>query len=664
MFRIERHRPSIVCSNTWVSRNSPPSARDLEANIEANNHDWLLKYGIHNACKHTVGKLCATEATMGGGQVLTCLKAKRAFVTDGPCKTEVERYIKQGADNIKASPDTYDVCIEDVQTLCGQVRPGGGRVHACLLEHIASISAPCQQAEFQEQQLIQEDIRRSPQAYNACRSSLEMLCPASTAGLGARWKCLEDKKNDPGMAAACVAVVTANERLKNSNFHLNPNLATDCDVEAQRLCTAEVVLAEYKDFSSEGAVIGCLIAKRAQINDLRCKKSLLRKQKQRIDAIRNDPGASKDCASDIDKFCASVKEKGHGLVHTCLKEHHTDLEEPCQKITFDKERQRSENIELTPKLETDCAQEIAGVCKDVPKDPKFAVIGCLLDHMHDTATSPACRSSLLPEMRKRGEHLSFNPAMKAACKDDLANLIKAHAADSGSFCKAEGARLQCLLTHRMELKTPECKQEVRKAFRMQSDDMRAKHGMMFACKRDFETLCAGVHPGRGRGHKCLREREADIKSEQCRAMVRDTAKTESDDVTLNPIIRRKCQNEIRAFCAETSKGKGRVGVCLKLHEQEQGFGSSCKIALNGVKVDESLVKASLRGKSISFDEMHELIGRLGNTWANSHVAGAILLAMLATACIVYAALRNSSMYKYAAMVLDKMQPTQVGKWRE
>merc|ERR1740129_1338976 len=409
----------------------------LEADIEANNHDWRLKYGIHHACKPTVGKLCATEATRGGGQVLACLKAKRAEVTDGPCKTEVERYIKQGANNIKASPDTYDACIEDVQTLCGQVRPGRGRVHACLLEHIASISAPCQQAEFQEQQLIQEDIRRSPRAYKACRSSWKKLCPDSTAGLGARWKCLEDKKNDPGMAAACVAVVTANERLKNSNFHLNPNLAMDCDAEAQRLCTVEFVLAEYKDFSSEGSVIGCLIAKRAQIGNERCKKSLLRTRIQRAQDLSLDLPLAKACKSDLQDIneCRGLPGDAtsvRGARKACLTKHRKDLSTECKAELFKRHQDDAEDIRLNTHVADGCKAEISSHCGS-KEFGEGRMLKCLWESKDKTDFSETCRTRVNALTRLSESDYRLDFGIRSRC----ATAIEA-------FCSEERKRVDAL----------------------------------------------------------------------------------------------------------------------------------------------------------------------------------------------------------------------------
>jgi hypothetical protein len=40
-------------------------------------------------------------------------------------------------------------CKPDIARLCGEVQPGGGRVKACMKEHLAELSEGCKEALFQ-----------------------------------------------------------------------------------------------------------------------------------------------------------------------------------------------------------------------------------------------------------------------------------------------------------------------------------------------------------------------------------------------------------------------------------------------------------------------------------------------------------------------------------
>ena len=48
---------------------------------------------------------------------------------------------------VTAQPVTVrQACKADVQKTCAGVEPGGGRIQACMKDHFAEFSEPCQQA--------------------------------------------------------------------------------------------------------------------------------------------------------------------------------------------------------------------------------------------------------------------------------------------------------------------------------------------------------------------------------------------------------------------------------------------------------------------------------------------------------------------------------------
>jgi len=40
-------------------------------------------------------------------------------------------------------------CKPDIRNFCSQVAPGGGRIKACMKEHLHELSEPCKEAMFQ-----------------------------------------------------------------------------------------------------------------------------------------------------------------------------------------------------------------------------------------------------------------------------------------------------------------------------------------------------------------------------------------------------------------------------------------------------------------------------------------------------------------------------------
>merc|ERR1719203_674051 len=125
----------------------------VSTDLEANNHDWRLKYGIHQSCKNDAPRMCKEEMKTGGGEVLACLKSKRNDIQDRMCKAEMFRYMQQGANNIRHSGDTYAACVDDVKLLCADSQPGRGEVHECLVKNKNVLSYTCAEAEFREQRI-------------------------------------------------------------------------------------------------------------------------------------------------------------------------------------------------------------------------------------------------------------------------------------------------------------------------------------------------------------------------------------------------------------------------------------------------------------------------------------------------------------------------------
>lgn len=90
-------------------------------------------------CYEDVQKLCK-DVKPGGGRIATCLKEHEGELAPG-CR-ELAQFARDRVAKF------YDACETDVQKFCKDTEPGGGRVVACLKSKLAELSPTCK-SEFQ-----------------------------------------------------------------------------------------------------------------------------------------------------------------------------------------------------------------------------------------------------------------------------------------------------------------------------------------------------------------------------------------------------------------------------------------------------------------------------------------------------------------------------------
>eukprot|EP00930_Biecheleria_cincta_P072995 TRINITY_DN60339_c0_g1_i1.p1 TRINITY_DN60339_c0_g1~~TRINITY_DN60339_c0_g1_i1.p1 ORF type:complete len:1121 (-),score=198.98 TRINITY_DN60339_c0_g1_i1:202-3564(-) len=594
----------------------------VQNNLMSNNRDWRLKFGIHEKCQIEAKRLCADKIPTAGGAVLVCLKANVSKIQDEGCRHEVDQLIAQGANNIKLAVGTYSACVDDVKKICPSVTPGLGRVHSCLLHKRKNLSQPCKEAEFQEQRVIAEDLMRHPLARKACKSSLHELCPDAPEVPGAKWACLGLKKDSPKMADACREVVEAHEKMTNYEFHLNPELSKHCAKDADRLCFFEVALANYKDFSSEGAVIGCLIKQKGKITDLACSAGIVKKELQRVQNIFNDPETAKACQSDIMTFCKDVRpgHSGYQVIHKCLQDHMEKLSSDCKAAEHAHLKRQFADVRLQTDIKKMCTTATKKFCNGVVAG-KGRVLDCLLENMFHDGMDSDCRDLLKTKQAMLAKHIDFNSHLAQTCKADLA-LLK----NEGPQLETPGADIDRLISHRTRVKSLECLEDIHKTMARQSNDVSAKPNMVEACSQDMKSLCHEVADGAGRMHACLRKHLFNLQSERCKSMVKEVWRWESERILLNPMVQQSCGNEMSTFCPKIEDRNSQALVCLWLHATDQGFGSACSSALESLReAASSVVKnttASLRLPiaNTSLSHIKELAAALAQEKGNEFIS--------------------------------------------
>ncbi|HEY6106812.1 MAG TPA: cysteine rich repeat-containing protein [Anaeromyxobacteraceae bacterium] len=92
---------------------------------------------IHEKCQGDVWQLCQ-GIRPGQGRILACLKSHEAELSP-PCAEEFAR----AREKVKG---LRDACAADAKQLCAGIKQGQGRIYACLVSNRDRVSPPCQQA--------------------------------------------------------------------------------------------------------------------------------------------------------------------------------------------------------------------------------------------------------------------------------------------------------------------------------------------------------------------------------------------------------------------------------------------------------------------------------------------------------------------------------------
>eukprot|EP00927_Polykrikos_kofoidii_P066850 TRINITY_DN6240_c1_g1_i1.p1 TRINITY_DN6240_c1_g1~~TRINITY_DN6240_c1_g1_i1.p1 ORF type:complete len:1138 (+),score=155.05 TRINITY_DN6240_c1_g1_i1:286-3414(+) len=556
----------------------------VRSDLVASNNDWRLKYGLSTHCKLDAKRLCYVEMKWAVGGVFSCLSRQIDKVDSRRCRDSVKSQLRQELVDIRFSSTTNRACVGDVKEFCGSIEPGSGAVHACLLRFKSSLSQACAQAEFALQKARSSDMSLDIVAIRACRTSIAALCKDVTPGSGELWGCLEANRHKPEMRGNCRAVVEERIVLKNHHFFLSPQLSKSCLEETRKLCPTELEVAKRRDFVSADGVIRCLIEHRHDIRSSQCSYDLARKRRQRLESLRSGTISFQDCAHDAKVLCpAELNSTEFGILRKCLRKKRDELSARCTVVEDMAMQMESEDIQLNPSMEAACATSRQIFCDGRSSDK---VIGCLLENLHANDMAQGCAKHLEREVKKRGEAMRFNLPLIDACKADMSRM---HAMSVCANVTLD-ARLLCLTARETDVVDEACIEEINAFHRLQSNDARARPHMMKDCEADIKAFCAGVKPGRGGLHLCLRRNIGNLTSQECKEHVRNVQKVELGHANINPEVRRQCSNERKLFCHGIESGRQRVLICLHRNKDSEGFSVECKMALKQVPVSKAFLK--------------------------------------------------------------------------
>jgi hypothetical protein len=145
-------------------------------------------------CASDVKELCA-EVKPGGGRIEQCLRQAKENVSLA-CRERLDTWDKKARSLLE---EFSLACEVDIGRLCGEVKPGEGRVMACLIKREHELSSSCR-AETDRFQAAREEVLT---VRSACRADVDRLCKSASAEAGTLIDCLQTRRAD--LSAECRA---------------------------------------------------------------------------------------------------------------------------------------------------------------------------------------------------------------------------------------------------------------------------------------------------------------------------------------------------------------------------------------------------------------------------------------------------------------------------
>jgi hypothetical protein len=145
-------------------------------------------------CKVDANNKCK-NIPPGGGRIIACLKAHETDLSL-PCKE------KLAAGDAKMEK-IKQACQPDAEKFCKGIKPGDGRIAACLKSHESELAPACQK-------LVARVGTAAREVHEACKSDVEKLCQGIQPGGGRILACL--KSHEAELSEPCKAAFARKER--------------------------------------------------------------------------------------------------------------------------------------------------------------------------------------------------------------------------------------------------------------------------------------------------------------------------------------------------------------------------------------------------------------------------------------------------------------------
>ena len=227
-----------------------------------------------------------------------------------------------------------------------------------------------------------------------------------------------------------------------------------------------------------------------------------------------------------------------------------------------------QNWRFSFKFKDACKEDIQDHCEPKPKK-KEDVIRCLVEAVAtDTVEeqkhriSKDCRAQLKFELLQKHSNIKLDPALEAACRDDLQQFC--------AYDKGEDGGIECLKSQKPKTLKKECRKQLFQEEKEEANDNEVDFTLLRGCKREIKEHCSGEESRNIL--RCLKDFSVDNNFDQkCLKVLNKRVIQQSQDYRLNPFLKQACSQDVTKYCSdiinEFQNGgngfEGRVVDCLK-----------------------------------------------------------------------------------------------------
>ena len=531
------------------------------------------------ACKKDVKKHCKNEpaGSTVSAPYISCLREVKDELTPS-CEKHVYQAMYMATKDFRLDAVLKDMCMDNAKELCPEHLKGNelsGDVQECLRGKRTSLSWECQEELFRQEVENADDIRLSTKLFRTCLNDKKKFCKDVKPGNSRAKDCLEEHRNDPGFGAECKKEMETMMERRTVDFRLDVHLRSACEADISTTCGYELgTLDAIAGYDAR--VITCLQDYREELTTQECKAAVKKTQQRASEDIRFSEPLWDSCFEDRNKFCQNV-EAGSARVIRCLQDHRAELDFQCKSTLFDQEVRMAESIDFNIPVKKACTKEIGTFCKDIPTG-NAKVMECLEENVNKADMGGVCKAEIKRLEVRAGEDYRLHYRLAKACDGEIEELC----VDECSLFKGDacgGTVLRCLRNKQANITSTECRNELFKVELIQVSDWKTDKLLYKACKADFADFCPGTETGLGQVHQCLRSHK-DKLSDECRQEEGKLNQLQSGDVRLRPKLREACSAEINAHCKAVPFGKGRVFRCLENHLSAVDFSDACALMVS------------------------------------------------------------------------------------